>query len=139
MSFIQQQAGRFQSSGGKYKSDIWGAVTLSRGDRIWGGYPHETEYFTDWETISEFGQQGYTAAIWDALQVANHKGTFRGFLVEYRVLADVTVPAGRCTNNQTHGNGGAFQYLIREWRLVLEATGEKISFGDASGSYAPAL
>jgi hypothetical protein len=137
--FIAKMAGIVQSTGGKYHSDNWGTTTLWPGDRVWGGVPHPTEYFTDWATIAEHAEFGWAHSIWDALQVAPHHGTVRGGVAEYEVLYGISVPYARCLNNSQFGMGGGYQYIIPHPDHCLRRTGYQIWFGDSNNQLAPSL
>jgi hypothetical protein len=137
--FIARMAGIVQTTGGKYKSDDWGTTTLWPGDRVWGGVPYPTSFFTDWATVAEFAEMGWSHAIWDSLQVSPHAGTVRGGMAEYELLYGISVPSGRCFANPQFGVGGGYQYIIDAWESVMRPTGYKISFADSVNGIAPAL
>ena len=141
MRTIAKVAGIYQSSGGVYKADNWGTITLNPGDRVWGGIPWPTKYFTDWATLSEYMQMGYSHAIWDALQVSPHaaSGTVRGGMAEYRVLYGLSVPYARCLANSQYGCGGGYQYIIDQPESVLMRTGHEILFKDSINGVAPSF
>jgi hypothetical protein len=137
--FIARMAGIVQSTGGKYRADHWNTITLQPGDRVWGGIPYPTNFFTDWVTIAERSEHGWGAALWDALQVAPHAGTVRGAMAEYEVLWGISVPCAQCLNNSQYGVGGGFQYIIDQPDHVLRQTGHRITFGDSINGLAPSL
>lgn len=137
---IARVAGIYQSTGGKYTSDNWSTCTLQPGDRVWGGTPWPTKFFTDWATIAEYCEMGYSHAIWDALQVAAHEsGTVRGGMAEYQVLYAFSTPCARCLANTRHGSGGGFQYIIDQPQALLMKTGHEITFHDSLNGVAPAF
>lgn len=137
--FIAKMAGIVQSHGGKYNPDTWGTTTLWPGDRVWGGVPYPTTFFTDWATIAEFAEMGWSHALWDALQVSPHQNTVRGGVAEYEVLWGISVPCARCLNNSQFGVGGGFQYIIGHPEHVLRRTGHEIRFGDSVNGLAPSM
>jgi hypothetical protein len=119
---IQLNASRRQGGSADYDSDVWGVVELRPGDRLYGGWPGQTEYYTDAETIRAFGST--PVAMWAALQVhANPTYGRRMYIAEYDVLWPVCVPAGRCRNNSSYGTGGGFQYMIVDHDQLLHHTG----------------
>lgn len=119
---IQRNASSFQGASTAYVSDIWGAVELAPGDKVYGGYPGQSEYYTNAETIRAYASS--PVAIWAALQVKTNLNYGRRVqLAEYMVLYPVCVPAGHCTNNDDYGPGGGFQYLIKDYQQLLMATG----------------
>lgn len=119
--YIQMAAVKQQSGGGKWNSDIWGAVSLYPGQKVYGGIPGQSEYYTDEETLKEFANS--PEDLWAALQVGAHpvRG-FRTQVAEYDVIAPVTVPAARCTRNGIYGAGGGFQYMIVPYHQILSRT-----------------
>ena len=137
--FIAKMAGIVQSTGGKYQADNWGTTTLYPGDRIWGGVPYPTSFFTDWNTIAEFSEMGWGHALWDALQVAPHNDTVRGGVAEYEVLWGISVPCAKCLNNSQFGVGGGFQYIVDHPEQVLRRTGQQIWFADSSNMLSPSM
>lgn len=137
--FIARMAGIVQSTGGKYRPDDWGTVTLQPGDRVWGGVPYPTSFFTDWATIAEFSEMGWGAALWDALQVASHGGTLRGAVAEYEVQWGISVPCAKCLANTQFGVGGGFQYIIDHPEQLLRLTGHRIQFADSVNMLSPAM
>lgn len=141
MKGIARVAGIYQSSGGVYKADNWGTITLQPGDRVWGGIPYPTQFFTDWPTLAEYIQMGYSHAIWDALQVQSHGAshTVRGGMAEYEVLWGVSVPFAKCLNNTQFGSGGGYQYIIDRPEQVLHRTGHEIIFKDSLNGVSPAF
>jgi hypothetical protein len=141
MRTIARIAGIYQSSGGTYKADNWGTCTLNPGDRVWGGIPYPTEFFTNWETIAEYMQSGYSHAIWDALQVSHHAATqtVRGGVAEYEVLYGVSVPFAKCLANTQFGCGGGYQYVISNPDQLLRKTGQQIVFADSINGVAPSF
>ncbi|MEZ4295251.1 MAG: hypothetical protein R3B70_09775 [Polyangiaceae bacterium] len=141
MKGIARVAAIYQSSGGTYKADAWGTTTLQPGDRVWGGIPYPTQFFTDWATLSEYMQMGYSHAIWDALQVAPHgaTSTVRGGMAEYEVLYGLSCPYSRCLNNSQYGCGGGYQYIIDSPETVLRRTGHEIIFKDSLNGVAPSF
>jgi hypothetical protein len=136
MKVIARIAAAYQSSGGTYKADAWGTTTLNPGDRVWGGIPYPTKFFTDWATLSEYMQLGYSHAIWDALQVSPHAATqtVRGGMAEYVVLYGLSVPYGRCLANTQFGSGGGYQYIIDSPESVLARTGTRSTSRTATTS-----
>jgi hypothetical protein len=137
--FIAKMAGIVQATGGKYHADDWGTITLEPGDRVWGGVPYPTEFFTDWATVAEFSQIGWAHSIWDALQVASYNNTVRGAVAEYEVLYGVSVPYAKCLANTQFGMGGGYQYIIAHPEQVLRLTGHQITFADSANRLAPSL
>jgi len=137
--FIAKMAAIHQSGGGKYAADAWGTITLQPGDRVWGGVPYPTEFFTNWETLSEYMQHGWGHALWDALQVSHHNHTVRGGVAEYEVLYGVSVPYARCFNNVQYGMGGGYQYIIQGWEGCLRRTGHQIIFKDSLNGLSPSM
>lgn len=137
--FIARMAAIVQSTGGKYVADDWGTVTLSPGDRVWGGVPYPTNFFTDWATIAEYSEMGWSHALWDALQVSPHASTVRGGVAEYKVLWGISVPCAKCLNNSQFGVGGGYQYIIDHPEQILQRTGNQIAFGDSVNGIAPSL
>ena len=137
--FIARMAGIVQSTGGKYRADDWSTITLQPGDRVWGGVPYPTSFFTDWATIAEYAEMGWGHSLWDALQVSPHADTVRGGVAEYEVLWGISVPCAKCLANSQFGVGGGFQYIIDHPEGVLRRTGHQITFGDSVNGLAPSL
>jgi hypothetical protein len=101
---------------------VWGVVELQPGDKVYGGWPGQTEYYTDAETIRHFGTT--PVALWAALQVhASPAHGRRMQIAEYEVLVPVSVPAARCKSNSSYGSGGGFQYMIVDHQMLLHKTG----------------
>jgi len=118
---IQKNASRAQA-GGSWNSDIWGAVELQPGDKLYCGWPGQGIYYTDAETLRSFATS--PVAMWAALQVGTNMTYGRRMqLAEFEVLYPVCVPAGHCTNNGSYGPGGGFQYMIKDHDQLLRATG----------------
>jgi hypothetical protein len=115
-------ASRSQAGAVGYGSDIWGAVTLNPGDKVYGGWPGQGIYYTNAETIRAYATS--PVAIWASLQVQTSSQYGRRMqIAEYEVVYAVSVPAGRCTNNGDYGPGGGFQYMIADHEQLLRATG----------------
>jgi hypothetical protein len=127
---IQLNAARHQGNSADYDSDVWGVVSLYPGDKLYGGWPGQTEYYTDAETIRAFATT--PVALWAALQVhTNFTHGRRMYIAEYSVLWPVSVPAGRCTANASFGSGGGFQYMIADYDQLLHHTGRLIDLHSA--------
>lgn len=118
---IQLQASRTQA-GGDWNSDMWGAVSLWPGDKVYAGMPGQGIYYTNAETIRGFATS--PEDMWEALQVPAHERFgYRMQIAEYEVMYPVSVPAGRCRNNGSFGGGGGFQYMIADHQMLLRSTG----------------
>ncbi|AKT39498.1 hypothetical protein [Chondromyces crocatus] len=124
---IQLVASNTQSEG-DWNSDMWGAVSLWPGDKVYCGRPGRGIYFTNAETIRNFATSPQD--LWEALQVPSHaQHGYRMELEEYMVLYPVSVPAGRCRNNGDYGGGGGFQYMIKDVDQLLTPTGRVLNLG----------
>lgn len=118
---IQWNASKKQS-GSNWNSDIWGAVELAPGDKVYSGWPGQGIYYTDAETIRAYATT--PVAIWAALQVPTNMTYGRRMqLAEFEVIYPVCVPAGHTTNNRSFGPGGGFQYMIADYQQLLRPTG----------------
>lgn len=118
---IQMNASRTQV-GGDWKSDMWGAVDLWPGDKVYCGMPGQGIYYTDATTIRNFATS--PEEMWEALQVPAHERFgYRTQIAEFEVIYPVSVPAARCTRNMSFGGGGGFQYMIVDHQMLLRNTG----------------
>ena len=129
---IQQNASRRQGSSADYDSDVWGAVELRPGDKVYGGYPGQTEYYTDAETIKKFAST--PVALWAALQVHTNATYGRRMqIAEYEVIWPVCVPAGRFADVSvdTYGRGDTTDADSRVRRVGVLLT--EIALADEVG------
>lgn len=129
---IQLGASKSQlgQSGGPWKSDLWGAVELRPGDKVYAGHPGRGEYYTNAETIRSYATT--PVEMWAALQVkTNMTYGRRTQIAEFEVMYGVCVPAGHCLSNDSYGPGGGFQYLIKDHLQLLRPTGRILDIGTA--------
>jgi hypothetical protein len=106
-----------------YAADEWGLTTLQPGDRIFGGLPGQSAYYTSAATLEASG--GSREVLFQSLQVRAHpEFGYRPTVGEYEVINPLTVPSGTVSANPAFGMGGGDQLFIRTYqdslRLVRE-------------------
>jgi YD repeat-containing protein len=101
-----------------YAADHWEMTNLSAGERIFGGLPGQSPYYTNAATISS--STGSRRALWESLQVrANPELGYRPMVGEYEVIRDIRVPFGTASANPSYGAGGATQFFVRDYGTRL--------------------
>ena len=108
---------------GGYAADEWGSTSLRTGDRVFGGLPGQSAYYTDAATLE--ASQGSRASLFQSLQVQAHpEFGYRSIMGEYEVTQSMRVPSGTALANPVHGVGGGNQYFIQNYgnslRLVRQ-------------------
>ncbi|WP_323740825.1 LysM peptidoglycan-binding domain-containing protein [Caenimonas koreensis] len=102
-----------------YGADEWRLTTLKAGDRVIGGLPGQSSYYTSAATLE--ASKGSRATLFQSLQVARHPELgYRPMVGEYEVVKSATVPTGVTTANPGHGSGGGDQFFIRHFQASLK-------------------
>jgi hypothetical protein len=106
-----------------YAADQWGTKVLKPGDRVYGGIPGQSAYYTDAATLE--ASQGSREALFKSLQVKEHpEFGYRPMVGEYEVISESEVPFGSAEANSLYGNGGGNQFYIDQYgsklRLIRE-------------------
>jgi filamentous hemagglutinin len=103
---------------GGYAADEWQMTNLVAGDKVYGGLPGQSPYYTDADTLA--ASNGSRTSLFESLQVAPHpEFGYRPFIGEYEVLSNIAVPFGRALANTSHGAGGGSQFFIRDYTSIL--------------------
>lgn len=101
-----------------YAADEWGTTGLEAGDRVIGGLPGQSSYYTTAGTLEASG--GSRASLFQSLQVKAHpEFGYRPKVGEYEVLNNLTVPFGTVKANPGLGIGGGDQFFIRNYQNSL--------------------
>ncbi|WP_394663887.1 RHS repeat-associated core domain-containing protein [uncultured Sphingomonas sp.] len=101
-----------------YAADEWGMIKLSAGDRVFGGIPGQSAYYTDASTLAASG--GSRTSLFQSLQVKPHpEFGYRPTMGEYEVLSDMRVPSGTVRANPAMGEGGGRQFFIENYKDKL--------------------
>jgi len=101
-----------------YAADEWGMTKLSAGDRVFGGIPGQSAYYTDASTLAASG--GSRTSLFQSLQVKPHpEFGYRPTMGEYEVLSDMRVPSGTVRANPAMGEGGGRQFFIEGYKDKL--------------------
>ena len=91
--------------------DLWIIGNVAEGDIVYGGYPGQSEFFTDLETV--MASKLNKATFSQSMQVAASPTLgYRPFVRAYRVKRNLRVPMGYTHANPHLGVGGSFQYYI---------------------------
>ncbi|WP_186454740.1 hypothetical protein [Nitrospirillum amazonense] len=106
-----------------YAADEWEMKDLKAGDKVYGGLPGQSAYYTDIQTLENAG--GSRTDLFQSLQVKEHpEFGYRPKVGEYEVINDARVPFGTVKANPGLGDGGGSQYFISDYadnlRLVRE-------------------
>lgn len=102
-----------------YAADLWERVTIPAGQKVYGGIPGQSSYYTSLETLIN-GNYSRTS-IFQSLQVSPHpEFGYRPQIGVYEVLNDITIPSGIVKENPLLGPGGATQYFIKDYRDNLQ-------------------
>lgn len=108
-----------QTRGGMYFADRYVATTLKQGERVYGGLPGQTEFYTS-ETSIERSELD-SVKFFRGLQVAKHASRgYRRTIGVYEVQNTIRVPAGKALANPQFGEGGFDQYVISNYQHVLK-------------------
>ena len=76
---------------GRYAADQWGMTSLSAGDKVYGGLPGQSAYYTNADTLA--ASQGSRTSLFQSLQVASHpEFGYRPLIGEYEVVGGTSVP-----------------------------------------------
>jgi hypothetical protein len=99
--------------------DSWAKASLARGSIVYGGYPGQSPFYTDFATVKASSLNA--DSLYGALQVAKHPARgFRPQIQAYRVLEDITVPSGSADANPQFGPGGGRQFYIPNFSNRLD-------------------
>jgi hypothetical protein len=110
-------AGMDQISAG-YAADRWGTTILQAGEKVYGGLPGQSAYYTNAETIVASGTS--RTSLFKSLQVAEHPAFgFRPNVGEYEVVRSMMVPFGKALANTRFGSGGGSQLFIKDFENSL--------------------
>ncbi|HCT3173044.1 TPA: VENN motif pre-toxin domain-containing protein [Enterobacter asburiae] len=102
-----------------YAADLWERVTIPAGQKVYGGIPGQSSYYTSLDTLIN-GNYSRTS-IFQSLQVSPHpEFGYRPQMGVYEVLHDITIPSGIVKENPLLGPGGATQYFIKDYRDNLQ-------------------
>lgn len=94
--------------------DNFKIITLKKGQLVIGGFPGQTPWYTDIQTVKTSGLN--QKSLFESLQVAPHpQRGYRPQLRVYRVMRDIQVPSGQALANPQFGNGGGIQYYIEDF------------------------
>lgn len=97
--------------------DAYRSIMLREGDKVYGGYPFPTEYFTTHDSLAMAA--GDATALYEGLQVNKFRGTYRPQVREYTVTQDTEAAYGMTEANPQYGPGGYPQVFIPNWKQVL--------------------
>jgi hypothetical protein len=115
---------RSQASG-QYACDEWELKTLEEGDKVYGGIPGQSAYYTTKKTLD--ASLLSSPKLFKSLQVAPHpKFGYRTQMQEYTVNKKMTVPAGASLANPKLGDGGGDQFFIADFKNALTPTANVI-------------
>lgn len=112
-------ARKWQGSGRYPGVDNWENIILKKGEKVWGGAPGQSNFYTTGETIKLAGNDA--TKIFEGLQV--DKGDFlqyRPGMTQYEVTEDIVAGYSRAIANGQHGDGGFAQLFIEEYASVLK-------------------
>jgi RHS repeat-associated protein len=101
--------------------DAYRNITLREGDRVFGGLPFPSEYYTTPEGAAM--ANGDATALYQGVQVRPFNGTYRGQLGEYEVAQNTNAAYGLTEANPQYGSGGYPQLFIPNFRQVLRLVG----------------
>lgn len=111
-----------QTSAG-YKPDDWSMTSLKKGNRVYGGLPGQSPYYTNQKSILDSGRN--SEKLFRSLQVAPHPAFgYRPEIGIYQVLEDAEVPTGHALANPALGAGGARQFFISDYGNKLRLVGK---------------
>ena len=108
----------WQGSGAYPGVDDWTNVTLTKGTKVWGGAPGQSNFYTTEEMIKSAGNDA--TKIFEGLQIG--KGNFSQFrpgMTQYELTQDITVGYSRALANPQYGKGGFDQYFIKYFESSL--------------------
>jgi hypothetical protein len=106
-----------------YAADDWGMTTLRSGDRVYGGLPGQSSYYTSTATLE--AADGSRSTLFQSLQVKAHpEFGYRPKVGEYELVTDVTVPSGVVRANPRLGVGGGDQFFVRDYQNSLKLVRE---------------
>lgn len=101
-----------------YAADDWNLKELKVGDRVIGGLPGQSSYYTSAATLE--ASDGSRSALFQSLQVKAHpEFGYRPKVGEYEVVKDMTVPFGTVKANPGLGAGGGDQFFINDFQTSL--------------------
>ncbi|WP_423257803.1 RHS repeat domain-containing protein [Enterobacter asburiae] len=119
------KASKWQGKGDYPGVDDWQLGTLNKGDIIYGGVPGQTEFYLSQSTLNE--AEGSMSSLWKSAQVKPHDVFgYRPQVQAYEVLKDTDIATSVVTANPHLGEGGAIQYFVKDYQVVLRATGKPI-------------
>jgi hypothetical protein len=106
-----------------YNADHWIPKQLKKGDRIFGGLPGQSAYYTDSVTVD--AANGSREALFRSLQIKPHpEFGYRPKIGIYEVIKDMEVPGGIVKANPALGPGGGGQVFIDDFGTSLRLVGE---------------
>jgi RHS repeat-associated protein len=114
--------------GSGYAPDLWKATRLKAGDKVLGGLPGQSAYYTNQKALD--AAKGSSSRFWESLQVRSHSELgYRTSVGVYEVISDTTVASGRALANGDLGVGGALQHFIPDFSESLKLIG-RITLGE---------
>lgn len=101
-----------------YAADDWGVMELKAGDKILGGLPGQSAYYSNASTLNAAGNS--RVSFFESLQVKPHaQFGYRPKIGEYEVVKDMTVPFGTAQANPSFGSGGGSQFFVDDYASSL--------------------
>lgn len=116
------EAAKASQIAGGYATDSWNVTTLRAGERVYGGLPGQSAFYTDGATVA--AANGSRTVLFESLQVSPHPALgYRPSVGEYRVTKDERVPTGTAAANAaktSSGAGGGRRLFIEDFDSALE-------------------
>lgn len=110
-----------------YAADTWAAGELMAGQRVVGGLPGQSAYYTTEETLA--AANSGASNLWSRLQVRPHPSLPpRPEVGIYEVTRTTKVASGSAVANPSYGVGGGTQHFIPEFRDALRLI-ERLTLG----------
>jgi len=96
-------------------------IIIKKGTKIYAGEPGISGFFTTERTIERVG--GDATKLFERMQVAPYKGTYRSSVAVFEVLEDTPAAFGIVRANPQYGQGGFPQIFIQDWQQKTRQIG----------------
>ncbi|WP_414713430.1 hemagglutinin repeat-containing protein [Siccibacter turicensis] len=102
-----------------YAADDWNIGGLKKGDKVFGGIPGQSAYYTNESTLVNSGLS--RDLLFKSLQVSPHPDFgYRPKMGVYEVMNDIIIPVGTVSQNPLLGPGGGIQFFIKDYNSNLK-------------------
>ncbi|WP_232012384.1 VENN motif pre-toxin domain-containing protein [Cedecea lapagei] len=102
-----------------YTADDWNMGGLKAGDKVFGGIPGQSAYYTNESTLVNSGLS--RESLFKSLQVSPHpEFGYRPKMGVYEVMNDIEIPMGTVSQNPLLGPGGGTQFFIKDYNSSLK-------------------